>query len=335
MVLLWISGNMRRKHWLRAEGIVNVYYAHKAMEDKYDYEGHTLLKKDEFYIGKARSKVHTVNFTKCPHILVGGQTDFGKSHFLNQAITSLYLNNPSYTFELIDLKFGAEFDLHFSDLPRVNVHDNAGSAASTLRRIADKTIKERAHFLKINKCQNIGDLEKISNGDLKFGENSPIKKRFGRMVIAIDEAFELFLKNSKANAQNASSARQSVIKIAAQGRSVGIHVMLGTQRPDRKAIDPMIKANLTGKICFPISNNASSLTILDSGRGSQLPMVKGRCIWKLGGEMVEIQAPYLPKEDIEKLLSEYKVKKDDEDDEEQKEQAEEIHSHESENVEDM
>ena len=294
-------------HDNRAEGTVDVFYAHSPMTDKYVYEGHAGLKKNEFYVGKARTKVHKMDFTKCPHFLVAGQTDFGKSHFLNQAITSLYLNNKSYTFELIDLKFGAEFDLHFSNLPRAKVYDSATAAAKTLSKIAEKTIKNRARFLKDNKCQNIGDLENVSQEDLVIKENSPIKKRFGRMVIAIDEAYELFLKNSKADAQSASLARQSVIKIAAQGRSVGVHLMLGTQRPDRKAIDPMIKANLPGKICFPVPNNATSITILDSARGAQLPRTKGRCIWKVGGEMVELQAPFLPKEEIEKLLKPFKT----------------------------
>ncbi|NQZ20415.1 MAG: hypothetical protein HRT44_14325, partial [Bdellovibrionales bacterium] len=267
----------------RTSGTVDIIYAHEKMTDLYNYEGHQHTLKDEFFIGKARSKVVKTDFKKCAHYLIGGQTDFGKSHFLNQAITTLYLNNKDYSFELIDLKYGAEFGVLFTDLPRINVYDSAFSAVSRLNQIAMKEITERALFLRENKCQNITELHKLDMDKIVAPKGSKLDKKFGRKIIVIDEAFELFLKNSMSDAKSASAARQAVIKIAAQGRSVGVNVLLGTQRPDSKAIDPMIKANLAGRICFPVPNNATSMTILDNGRGSQLPQVKGRAIWKTGG----------------------------------------------------
>lgn len=288
-------------------GTIDIFYAHNTLENNYEYQDWETLDKDSFYLGKSRSRTLTTGFQKCPHYLVAGQTDFGKSHFLNQVITSLYLNNQDYTFELIDLKFGSEFGLLFQNLPRVNVYESSVAAGTVLSKVASKLIEERAIFLKFNECQNINELHTLPKDKIKIPKNSKIKGVFGRKIIVIDEAFELFLKNAHSDSANASAARQNVIKIAAQGRSVGIHVLLGTQRPDAKVIDPLIKANLPGRICFPVPNNPTSMTILDNGRGSQLPQVKGRFIWKTGQEMVEVQAPYLSKQRIKIMLEPFRI----------------------------
>ena len=102
----------------------------------------------------------------------------------------------------------------------------------------------------------------------------------------------------------AKRAKHSAARIAAQGRVVGIHLVVATQRPDRHAVDPKIKANLVGRLCFRMANIASSMTVLDSKRATEIPEdIKGRAIWAGAKGQLEVQTPYLSIEGADELLS--------------------------------
>ena len=51
-----------------------------------------------------------------------------------------------------------------------------------------------------------------------------------------------------------------------KGRSSGIYVTLATQRASKENIHPEVKAQLSNKVCFNMTNSASALTVL-SGEG--------------------------------------------------------------------
>ena len=124
-----------------------------------------------------------------------------------------------------------------------------------------------------------------------------MSKNLGRKLVVIDEAAEIFLGGHHATSGELNLARKAVSQIARQGRAVGVHLVVATQRPDAKAIDPQVKTNLTGIVCFQMPNNISSMTVIDSGRATHLPSVPGRAIWKYGGKVVELQTPRLPIEE--------------------------------------
>lgn len=290
-------------------GAVDIYYANSSLEEKVEFPGVTDLKADQFYIGKGRSSFILGDLKTSPHYLIGGTTGSGKSCFFNQIITSLYLKNTHYTFHLIDLKFGSEFESKFAKLPRVTTYSDTSSAANFLSQIVREEIRARAEFLKLNDCQNIDELLQKKGSEIKTDPKLKVNKKFGRKIIVIDEAHSLFLKSDNNKANDVTKAKASVINITALGRSVGVHVFIGTQRPDAKAIDPLIKANLSTRICFYSANNATSMTILDNTRGHHLNDIKGRCIWQSGIENRELQSPYLPKEKITEYLSEFYVNK--------------------------
>lgn len=114
----------------------------------------------------------------------------------------------------------------------------------------------------------------------------------------------------KTRANSAQKAKSQAIKIAAQGRAVGIHLIIATQRPDVRAVDGQIKANLSGMLAFQMPNHASSMTILDNTRAAHLPKIGGRAIWKTGLEMVELQTPFLTFEEATKLLEPHRKTKE-------------------------
>ena len=121
----------------------------------------------------------------------------------------------------------------------------------------------------------------------------------------IDEASEVFMSGAYANASDITKSKSSAAKIGSQGRALGVHIIIATQKPSVKAVDGQIKTHLTGRICFRMSDIASSTTILDSKRAAELPNIKGRAVWRSDSDLREIQAPNLEEDQAKALLEEY------------------------------
>jgi S-DNA-T family DNA segregation ATPase FtsK/SpoIIIE len=103
----------------------------------------------------------------------------------------------------------------------------------------------------------------------------------------------LFLGGSKNLIADVQSISRNATRISAQGRAVGIHLIIATQKPDTKAVNGQIKANLTGIVSFPMATLGASFSILGNGRAKELPATPGRAIWKSGLEQFEVQTPFL------------------------------------------
>lgn len=287
----------------RERGTVDIIYAGSAIPTGVKLTDITEIGKCRFLIGETRARKIIADLRETPHFLIGGQSGGGKSTFLRQIITTLYLNNPKFEFVLIDLKGGLEFQI-FENMERMNVVPNTSGALEFMERL-DETLQSRMAILKQNECK-----------DIDAFLNLPAEKRttscaINRTVAVIDEAAELFMASDKSGANDAQRAKRLVIKLAAQGRAVGIHLIIATQRPDVKAVDGQIKANLSGIVAFQMPNMHSSQTILDNSRAAHLPKIPGRCIWKTSLEQTEVQTPFLTVEETSSLLKSKKENSDE------------------------
>lgn len=288
----------------RKSGTVDILYSYNELTTSFPYIDAPAVKKDQFVVGAGRSKTIISDLSDVPHLLIAGQTGGGKSTFLRQLITNLYLKNPSYRFELIDLKGGLEFQL-FESLPRVNVITDVPSALVALKYHADTTIKNRAELFKFNNCKDIESFLEVHMEDRKYPDNLSSNISLGRKIIVIDEASEIFMSGAYANAADVAKSKSSAAKIGSQGRALGVHLIIATQKPSVKAVDGQIKTHLTGRICFRMSDIASSNTILDSKRAAELPNIKGRAVWRSDSELKEIQAPNMEEKEARELLEKF------------------------------
>lgn len=288
----------------RERGTIDVIYSHSPMPERTEIDNITHVAPLTFVIGKTRAKEITANLSRVPHLMVAGQTGGGKSTFLRGLITTLYLNNPEFEFTLIDLKGGLEFQI-FEKLPRVRVMASVEQAITNLKSL-ETVLKERMALLKANDCKDITAYLALSGAKrVSAPGNTGASEYLNRHIVIVDEAAEMFLAGGHANSGDIQIARRVLSQIARQGRSVGVHLVVATQRPDAKSLDPQVKANLTGVVCFQMLNDASSITVLGVGRATELPPIPGRAIWKCGAEMVEIQTPFLSTEEVEGLLEKH------------------------------
>jgi energy-coupling factor transporter ATP-binding protein EcfA2 len=289
----------------RERGSIDIIYSHSPMPSLTKIEKIESIPPLTFVIGKTRAKQITSTLQKVPHLMVAGQTGGGKSTFLRGLITTLFLNNKDFEFTLIDLKGGLEFQT-FENLNRVRVIPTVKQAVSNLQYL-ESTLIERMELLKANDCKDIDAYLALPAAERKGVKGGAPSHTLSRHLLVVDEAAEMFLAGSHADTNEIQTARRVLSQIARQGRSVGVHLVIATQRPDAKALDPQVKANLTGVICFQMLNDASSITVLGVGRATELPAIPGRAIWKSGSEMMEIQTPYLGTEEVDRLLETHRT----------------------------
>lgn len=283
----------------RENRAIDVIYSHYPMANEVKYSPNCTSRAYEFPIGQTRANLLTTSFKETPHLLVAGPTGQGKSTLLREIIVHLHTKHKDCKFLLIDLKGGLEFSL-FEQRKQFVVVPDVKAAVGELEKF-DKILDERMALLKANQCKDIDAYFKKENK----GEN---KISLSRHVVVVDEAAEMFLAGQHAKAKEVQAARAVLSRIARLGRAVGVHLIIATQRPDTKSLDPQVKANLTGVVCFQMMNDASSIAVLGNGRATDLPKIPGRAIWKNGIDMFEVQTPLLTTEEAELLLGPQDVK---------------------------
>ncbi len=285
-------------------GTVDVLYAHKPMPVLTSIPDLKQMKEACFIAGMARTKTINVDLKEVPHILVAGETASGKSTFLRQVIICLYFNNPGYEFTLVDLKGGLEFTL-FSGVKRIKVIATLTHTVSTLATL-DAELERRMKVFADYGVKDIDALWRKADQTNKDTANKQPIPKLNRHVVVIDEIAELFLAGMDRPVKDIQKARAIVSRLARQGRAVGIHLILGTQRPDARALDTQIKANLPGKVCFQMADTPSSMVVLGNGRARDLPGIPGRAIWQRGLHMIEVQTPFIDPTEVETLLAPFK-----------------------------
>jgi hypothetical protein len=286
---------------VREDGTIDIFYSTKGMAKLFECVDYSKYRNFSFLVGKGRSKEIVSSLIESPHLLVAGESGGGKSSFLRHLLTTLYLNNKSAEFLFVDLKDNLEGQT-FEGLDRMTVSNDPGDAIQKLIEIREN-MTTRSTALRTAKAKDLDEYIKMRNEKRKLDPESLDQlPHLPRHIIAVDEAANLYLVNKRNTTADVLDAREVISKIARTGRALGFHLIFGIQRPDSIGIESQVKANLSQILAFKAANNASSMTILDNVRAAQLPKIPGRAIWKVGGEIAEIQTPFLDKPKTQEIL---------------------------------
>ena len=291
----------------RERGTVEIKYSYQRLSSDVKMPEFAEFRRGMFFVGETRGGRVTTTLEEVPHFLIAGQTRGGKSTFLRQLITTLYVNNDRMRMVLCDLKGGLEFQI-FEGLERVKIVTEIEDASRLLEG-AVASLERRMTLLKSAQCK---DVEEFYQKDAAGTLDSELRRQareLDRLLIVVDEAYDLFRVGGQGRTEDVQRARMCANTIAQKGRACGVHIVIATQRPDRDAVDPQTKANLPGKICFQMANNASSMTVLDSGRAANLPKIPGRAVWQEGLDEVEVQTPNFTKAEAEEVLAKFSKEK--------------------------
>jgi S-DNA-T family DNA segregation ATPase FtsK/SpoIIIE len=214
--------------------------------------------------------VYVTDLARMPHLLIAGATGAGKSVALNCMITSiLYKATPDEVrFIFIDPK-RLELGL-YGNIPHLltPIVTDPGEAANALRW-ATNEMEQRYKKLARRGVRNIDQYNhhlRNSGTQLPLLEDQPegeLEKPLSYIVLVIDELADLMMVSSK-------EVEESISRLAAMARAVGIHLILATQRPSVDVITGIIKANFPSRIAFKVASKVDSRTIIDGNGAEQL-----------------------------------------------------------------
>ena len=202
-----------------------------------------------------------------PHALVGGTTGSGKSELLQTLIASLALGNrpDELTFLLVDYKGGAAFK-DCVDLPHTVglVTDLDPFLTRRALESLEAEIKRRERLLGEVGAKDLEDYQALR------GDHATVP----RLVLVIDEFRVL--------AEELPDFIDGLVRIAAVGRSLGIHLVLATQRP-AGVVTADIRANVNLRIALRVREAGDSEDIIESPDAARISThTPGRALLRTG-----------------------------------------------------
>ncbi len=209
-----------------------------------------------------------------PHALVAGTTGSGKSELLRTLVVGLAARYPPdlVTFVLIDYKGGSAFAECVS-LPHTVgfVTDlDAGLAARALTCL-EAELRRREALLR-----ETGDRDLVSYA--ASGRREPMP----RLLVVIDEL--------AAMVRDLPGFVPSLVSLSQRGRTLGLHLVLATQRP-AGTISDAIRANTNIRVALRVQDPADSVDVIGQPDAAFLDRRRpGRALVRVGpGEVSAVQ----------------------------------------------
>lgn len=210
-----------------------------------------------------------------PHALVAGTTGAGKSELLQSLIAGLAVSNSpeAVAFILIDYKGGAAF----ADCARLPhsvglVTDLDPHLTRRALQSLEAELRRREHLF-----------AEAGVADLAAYRASPLHATapVGRLVLVVDEFAAL--------AEELPAFVTGLVAIAQRGRSLGVHLVLATQRPGG-GVSPEIRANSSLRIALRVTDPGESADIIGSDVAAAIDKHRaGRAFVRTGSSLTEVQ----------------------------------------------
>ncbi|MYT73844.1 MULTISPECIES: FtsK/SpoIIIE domain-containing protein [unclassified Streptomyces] len=207
-----------------------------------------------------------------PHGLVAGTTGSGKSELLQTLVASLAVANrpDAMTFVLVDYKGGSAFK-DCVDLPHTVGMVTDLDAHLVERALVSLTaeLTRREHILAAAGAKDIEDYVDLLEREPRAG-----REPMPRLLIVIDEFASMV--------RDLPDFVKGLVNIAQRGRSLGIHLILATQRPSG-VVSSEIRANTNLRIALRVTDSGESQDVLNSGEAAGISQSNpGRAYVRLG-----------------------------------------------------
>ncbi|GAB2513058.1 FtsK/SpoIIIE domain-containing protein [Nocardiopsis aegyptia] len=205
-----------------------------------------------------------------PHALIAGTTGSGKSELLQTLVASLAaVNRPeSMSFVLIDYKGGSAFK------DCVALPHTVGMVTDLDTHLVGRALvslgaelHRREHILAKAGAKDIEDY-------LELLDRDPRMPQMPRLMLVIDEFASM--------ARELPDFVKGLVNIAQRGRSLGIHLVLATQRPGGVVTND-IRANTNLRIALRMTDESESRDVIDAAESAHIAIdTPGRAYARLG-----------------------------------------------------
>ncbi|WP_261719174.1 FtsK/SpoIIIE domain-containing protein [Streptomyces sp. FZ201] len=205
-----------------------------------------------------------------PHGLIAGTTGSGKSELLQTIVAALAVANTpeNMTFVLVDYKGGAAFKdcVHLPHTVGMVTDLDAHLVERALESLGAE-LHRREHILAAADAKDIEDYQDLVRRD-------PSHQPVPRLLIVIDEFASMV--------RDLPDFVTGLVNIAQRGRSLGIHLLLATQRPSG-VVSPEIRANTNLRIALRVTDGGESSDVIDSPEAGHISKsTPGRAYVRLG-----------------------------------------------------
>lgn len=216
-----------------------------------------------------------------PHGIVAGMTGSGKSELLITMLLSLAVNYHPYvcSFILIDYKGGgmAKALAHLPHLAGVITNLDGAMIERSLTSLHVELLRRQRLFAQVMESGGYPSMD-IDVYQRLYHEHK-VTEIVPHLVIAADEFAEL--------KQQEPQFMEQLIRIARIGRSLGIHLILATQKPSG-IVDDQIWSNARFHICLKVAEQNDSMDMLKRKESAQIKAV-GRFYLQVGYDEVFVE----------------------------------------------
>ncbi|MGM1028586.1 MAG: FtsK/SpoIIIE domain-containing protein [Actinomycetota bacterium] len=196
-----------------------------------------------------------------PHAVVGGTTGAGKSELLLAWVAAMAAGRSTeeVCFLLVDFKGGASFAPLAALAHCVGVMTDLDEAGA--RRAIESLRAELRRRERLLAGEGVRSIEEATG--------------LPRLVIVVDE-FAAML-------QELPDLHRLFVDLAARGRSLGVHLVLCTQRPAEAVRDALL-ANCGIRISLRVTHEHDAVAITGTAEAAAIPLAaRGRCVVRISG----------------------------------------------------
>lgn len=207
-----------------------------------------------------------------PHGLVAGTTGSGKSEILQSYILSMATSFHPYevSFVIIDFKGGGMVN-QFRDLPHL-----VGAITNIDNREINRSLLSiKAELKKRQSYFALAGVNHIDKYIQKF-KAKEVREPLPHLILIVDEFAELKAEQP--------DFMKELISAARIGRSLGVHLILATQKPSG-VVDDQIWSNSKFKLCLKVQNKQDSNEVIKSPLAAEI-REPGRAYLQVGNNEI-------------------------------------------------
>lgn len=265
-------------------------YNHK-LKTKYNFELIEPYIKDKIVVTLGYGRLGLIDFIIDKHIGLFGESGSGKSTTLKNILTQLVLNYKPSELQLYlsDNKGGTELNI-YSNIEHTKAFTKDLKGLKDIFKELNKEADRRYNLLFNSKLEDIKSY------------NNKFKKAKLPVILFVIEEFASVYKDKSI---------QSMLQLAlSQWRSIGIYILITTQRPSSKIVTGDLKCNLGIILGLKTLDSNNSNVVIDKYNLLNNLRGNGHGYIRYNGKLNEFQSFYIDHTQVKRLIRKLEIKRE-------------------------